>query len=139
MSSAVDHGDDPLAEAVVGLADDDGVADTRVGLEGGLDGGDRDVLAAPDDDVLEAAGDGDPAVVVDRGPVAGVEPAVGEGGLGGLGVVVADAQLGAADQELVVLAEAELDRTRRPAVVVAAPLGRVAAWAVATVGASVDP
>ncbi len=33
----LDHGDDPLAEAVVGLADDDGVADRGVGLEGGFD------------------------------------------------------------------------------------------------------
>ena len=124
-SSAVHHGDDPLAEAVVGHR--------RRRRRGGPTGGPRGWprrrrrrrSRPADDDVLQPAGDGDPALGVDRGPVAGAEPAVDEGGLGGFRIVIAGAQLGAADEELVALAESELDLARGPAIGVAAPLGRV--------------
>src|SRR4029077_16393914 len=64
----------PLAQARIGLADDDRVTDVGVGLQQLLDLGDADVLAAPDDHVLLAAGDVDRAVARDRGEVAGAEP-----------------------------------------------------------------
>ena len=49
----------------------------RVRFELVLDLRGRDVLAAPDDHVLEAADDREPAVAVERREVAGAEPAVG--------------------------------------------------------------
>ena len=62
-----DEGDDPLAQAVVGPADGHGLAHGGMGLEHRLDLGGGDVLAAADDHVLDAAHDGEPAVV-DRSP-----------------------------------------------------------------------
>ena len=49
--------------------------DVGMGLEHALHLGGRDVLAAADDDVLDAADDREPAVGVDGGEVAGAEPA----------------------------------------------------------------
>ena len=44
--AGLDDGGDPLAPALVGHADDDGVEHGRVGLEGGLDLLGEDLLAA---------------------------------------------------------------------------------------------
>ena len=79
----------------------------------------------------------EPAVGVDRGEVAGAEPAVGVERLGVLrGVEVADAHLGTADEQLAVV-DAQLDRPiacRRAC----ARSARRPCWSM-IVGASVDP
>src|SRR5262249_61597582 len=60
-----------------------------------------DLLAAPVDDLLQAPGEGDVAVLVHDALVAGAEPAVHEGLAVGLGVVlVAGHDVGAADGDL---------------------------------------
>ena len=74
---ALDERHDPFAHQRVGLADRDRVADVGMGFEHLLDLGGADVLAAADDDVLEAADDLERAVGVERREVAGAEPAVG--------------------------------------------------------------
>src|SRR5207244_12882676 len=66
-----DERDHPLPEAVVGAPDRDRLADVGVGLEHALDLGRGDVLAAADDDVLEAAHDREPPLVVDGAEVPG--------------------------------------------------------------------
>ena len=65
----------PLAHEPVGVADRDGLRHRGVALEHRLDLGRRDVLAAADDQVLDAAHDAEPTVV-DGGEVAGAEPSV---------------------------------------------------------------
>ncbi len=69
---------DLLAEPFVGHADDRGFGDVRVLVQRGFDLGGVDVLAAADDDVLQAVDDVEVAVGVETAEVAGVEPAVGE-------------------------------------------------------------
>ena len=64
-----------------------------------LDIEDRHVLAAADDDVLDAAVDADVALVVHVGHVAGVEPTLGVERLHVLALVVAEAHLRAAHLE----------------------------------------
>src|SRR5581483_10670819 len=95
-----DEGADALAEPGVGVPDRYRVADERVRLQHALHLGRGDVLAAPDDDVLDAADDRQPAVGVHRRQVAGAEPAPRDGGTGLLRVRIADEQLGAAQPEL---------------------------------------
>ena len=69
-----------------------------------------DVLAAPDDDVGDAVGDGEVAVVVEHADVAGAVPAVVVEGRGGqLGVGVAEAAVRAPAEDLAVVVEPELD------------------------------
>ena len=80
----------------------------------------------------------EPAVGVERGEVAGAEPAVGVERVGVLvGVEVADAHLGAADEQLAVV-DAQLDLADRCPSCVCGCRG-VGAVLVAIVGASVDP
>ena len=64
-------------EVPASVADDDGLADQRIGREIGLDVLGRDVLAVRgDDQVLLAPGDAQVAVIVERAEVAGTQPAV---------------------------------------------------------------
>ena len=70
-----DERGDHLAPLVVGDADDGDLGDGRVAEDGVLHLDRGDVLAAGDDHVLLAVGDGQVAAVVDRAAVAGVEPA----------------------------------------------------------------
>lgn len=74
-----------------------------------LQDGRGNVLAARgDEDVLLAAGDGEVAVVVERAEVAGGEPVVGEGGVGGDRVVPVGAEDDAAlDEHLAVVGDAD--------------------------------
>ncbi|GHI63489.1 hypothetical protein Saso_51390 [Streptomyces asoensis] len=72
-----DHpGDGHLAEGVVGHAGDRDVGHALGHTQCGLDLVGVDVLTAADDDVLEAAADGEVAGFVAPGQVAGAEPAV---------------------------------------------------------------
>ena len=66
------HRADLFAVALVGDADDGGFGDVGVLVERGLDLGRVDVLAAPDDDVLQAVDDVEVALVVEAAEVAGV-------------------------------------------------------------------
>ena len=77
--AGLDHGGDPLAPAVVGHADDDGVEDGGVGLERGLDLLGEDLLAAGVDALRAAAEQGDRAVGLEDGHVAGQRVAVAVG------------------------------------------------------------
>ena len=67
----LDEGGHALAHEGVGVPDGHGVADVGVRLERGLHLGGRDVLAAPDDHVLQAAHDAQPPSLstVARSPV----------------------------------------------------------------------
>src|ERR671910_3573301 len=98
---------DTFTEARVGLADDGGLANVWMRLEDAFHLGGGDVLAGPDDDVLHAADDREPAVGVDGGEVAGAEPALPDGGAGRLGVRVAHEQLRAAQPQLARVAVGE--------------------------------
>ena len=49
-------------------------------FEDALDLGGRDVLARSDDDVFDPSDDGEPAVSVDGGEIAGAEPAAADRG-----------------------------------------------------------
>src|SRR6516225_1472507 len=80
----LDPGTQLLAVFDVGHADDLGVEDVGVGVEELLDLPRVDVLPAPDDHVLDPAGDVDVPVGVHHGQVAGVHPAGGVDRLGGL-------------------------------------------------------
>ncbi len=140
VGRADDERGDPLAHEFVGIADRDRVAHVGMRFELVLDLGGRDVLAAPDDDVLQAADDREPAVVVERREVAGAEPAVGVERVGVVrGIEIADAHLGPAHAQLAV-DDAQLDLADRVPVVQPRGVGRRRPTAlVATVGASVDP
>ena len=76
-----------LAPPRVGLGDHRGGEHRGMAVEHVLDLERRDVLAARDDDVLGAVLDLEVAVGVHHGEVAGMEPAAGEGRLGGLRVL----------------------------------------------------
>ena len=65
---------DNLAVMLIGEGDDDGAADRRVGDETLLNLERINVLTAADDDVLEAAGDGAVAVLIEDGLVSRMEP-----------------------------------------------------------------
>ena len=93
----LDDADDRLAEAVVGHADDDGVAHGRVRLQHLLDLLGEHLLAARVDAHRPAAEEVDRAVGVDRGEVAGDAPAASvddaeRGRRLGVVLVVADGQ-----------------------------------------------
>src|SRR5690348_11053830 len=60
----------PLAEPLVGIADDGDLLDGGMLEQQTLDLDDRDVLAAADDDVLRAARDADVAVVIQAREIA---------------------------------------------------------------------
>ena len=64
-----------------------------------LDLDDRHVLAAADDDVLDAAVDADVALIVDVGEIAGVEPTLGVERLHVRALVVAETHLRAAHHQ----------------------------------------
>ena len=96
-----DTGDDVLGAILAGAADDGDVFDVRVGAHGLLDLVRVHVEAAGDDDLLDARHQTDEAVGLHDGHVAGAEPAVVEGLLGGLWVVeVAGEHLRAAREQL---------------------------------------
>ena len=73
-----DVGDDALAPAVVGRADDRDLAHARRAREHVLDLDRMDVLAARDDHVVDAADDPEVAVLVEPADVARVVPAVAD-------------------------------------------------------------
>ena len=88
-----------FAVARVGHPDDRGFGDGGVLVERGLDLGGVHVLAAADDDVLQAVDDVQVSVLVEPAHVAGSEPAVvGQRGRGRLGVVEVAAEHGRAPQ-----------------------------------------
>ena len=111
------------------VADDERLRDVLRRLEVVLEVLRGDVLAAGrDDDVLLAVGDRDEPVRVDLGDVAGVQPAVRVEHLGRrLGILVVAREDGvAADQQLAVLGDPELEPGQRRADRSEAPaLGRV--------------
>ena len=72
-----DEGAGALAEALVGHGHDRHLGDRGVGVEQLLDLGHRHLLAAAVDDVLDAPGDPQLPVAVERGEVAAAIPAVG--------------------------------------------------------------
>ena len=75
LAGADDRGG-PLAQAVVGGGDDAHLGHPVEAGQELLDLAGADVLAAPDDDVGEAVGDGEVALVVEHPDVAGVVPAL---------------------------------------------------------------
>jgi len=87
-----DIGADSFAEDLVGDRHRRTESDARVGVDLVLDLRRRDVLSAPDDEVGDAPGDGEVAVVIDGAQVAHEHPAVGgvEPGVGPL-VEIAEA------------------------------------------------
>ena len=107
--------DDERGEVVAAVADDDGLLDQLMASErelGDARGG-RDAGAGRDQVAL-AAGDRDEAVLVDGAEVAGVQPAVDEVRAGGVVVaVVAEEHVGALDEQLAVIGEAQLDAGER--------------------------
>ena len=116
-----------------------GLRDPAGLLEVVLEVGRREVLAARgDDDVLLAAGDRDEAVGVDRAEVAGVQPAVVDRAERRVVVLVVAAEdVRAADQQLAVVGDLDLDAGQRLA-------DRAELWSsgrevVATVEVSVIP
>ena len=104
-----DEGTDRLAPLVVWQADDGDLGDGVVGEQDLFDLLGIDVLATPDDHVLQATFDRAVATVVHGGEIAGVEPAVGVDGLrSAVGhVVVAVHHLVAASDELTGRADRE--------------------------------
>ena len=64
-----------LAEMLVRHADHGAIEHRREGVHHLLDLGRRDVLAAADDEFLQPPGDGEEAVLVALGEIAGVVPA----------------------------------------------------------------
>ena len=96
---------DGLTPLGVGHTDDGGFGDGGVLDEGVFDLDRRDVLAAGDDDVLLAVGDGEVAVVVDPPAVTGVEPSVADdlGGVCGLLPVAAEDGVAAGEDLAVVV------------------------------------
>ena len=101
----LDDGAAHLAEALVGDADHGHVLDGGVSREEVLDLDGVDVLAAHDDDVLLAVDQPDETVIVHARHVAGEEPTIVQGLLGGLGIVVVAAHdAGALDPQLAGLA-----------------------------------
>ncbi len=96
-----DRGADLFAEAVVGHPEHAALGHGVVFEDRGLDLGAVDVLATAQHHVLGAVDDVDEPVVVHAGDVAGVQPPVGDGLGGGLGLVqVALDDLGALDPQL---------------------------------------
>lgn len=91
------------------VADDYALAYRGAAAEAVLEDGGRDVFAAGgDEDVLLAAGDGEVAVLVEGAEVAGREPFVGQGGVGGGGVVPVRVEDDAAlDEDLAVVVDAD--------------------------------
>ena len=79
------EGLDRLAPFLVGHADHRDLGHRRVRAKRVLDLDRRDILAAGDDHILLAIGDGDVAVAVHRAAVASVEPTVLDRGFGCLG------------------------------------------------------
>ena len=106
-----------LAEALVGRGHDADLGDRVEAHQQLLDLLGADVLAAADDDVGDAVGDREVAVVVEHADVAGaVPPVVVEDRRGQRGVDVADEAVRAPAQDLAVLVEADLDAGQRVAV-----------------------
>jgi len=88
-----DEGAGAFSQPRVGIADQRGREHRRVLEQQVLDLDDRHVLAAADDDVLDAAVDADVALVVQIGEVAGVEPPAGVERLDVASLVVAERHL----------------------------------------------
>ena len=104
-----DGGVDFFAVLDVGNAEADGIFDGGVLGENGVDLEGRYLFAAAVYQLLEAAGDAEVAEGVDEALVPGTEPAIGEGGGVGLGVVaVAVHDVGALDDDLAALATREV-------------------------------
>src|ERR1700741_4198946 len=74
----LDEGGDHLAQSLVGQADDGDLTHRRVKRQTALDLDGRDVLAAADDHVVDAAGDEEIAILIDVSGVASEIPAVAE-------------------------------------------------------------
>ena len=115
---ADDHGDDPLAPLGVGDTEDLGVGDEEVLAEPPGDGGDRDLHAAADDHVVDAADDLQASVLVEAAGVGGEEPAVDDGLGGQPGVVgVVAEERGTGDAHASLGADRHADPVERHAVV----------------------
>ena len=85
-----------LAEAGVGSRHDRDFGNLGERGDRRFDLGRRDVLAAPNDDVVHAVGDGEEAVGIEHAHVAGAIPTVGvEHGRGEVGIRVTRAEVGA--------------------------------------------
>ena len=111
------HRDDALTEALVGRRDHDRLGHLRHGQQRLFDLDGADVLAAADDDVGLAVGDGQVAVVVQHADVAGVVPAVVVEGLRRqLGIEIAEAQIRSPAEDFAVGGEPDLDARTRVAV-----------------------
>ena len=113
-----DDGDDAFAPFVVGHPDHAHVFDVGMAQQHAFDLGRADVHAARDHEVLQPVDDDEPAAVVVRADVAGVEPAVAVEHLGGaLGVeAIAAHHHRAPHQDLVVGAEPHVGARDRDAV-----------------------
>src|SRR5690606_37895856 len=111
------HGGGAFAEARIGRGDHDGLGDGGHAEQHLLHLQRADVLAAADDQVGLAVGDGQVAVVVEHTDVAGVVPAVVIEGPGGQRVVgVTQAEVRSAGEDLTVLGDADLHAGARIAV-----------------------
>ena len=98
-----------LTEAVVGSGDHDRFGDRGHAHQNLFDLERADVLAAANDDVGLAVGDGQIAVVVEHADVARAIPAVAvEGCAVSLVIGVAEAEIGTATEDLAVVAEPDL-------------------------------
>jgi len=87
----------------IGFGDDGGLADAGLVEEELLDFARVDVEAGDDDEVGLTAGESEVAVRGEGAEIAGAEPAIGEGGGGGLGAApIAGEDIGAADIDLAV-------------------------------------
>ena len=118
---ADDDRDELLAPLGVGHAEDLGLLDLEVLAEPLGDEGERDLHPAADHDVVDAADDLEPAVVVEATLVGGEEPAVLDRGRRqlGVGLVVAE-ERGPGDPDAAAVAEGDADPVEGHAVVDAA-------------------
>ena len=136
---AAHEGAGVLSEAGVGGGDHRDLDHPREKQEPLLHLGGADVLAAADDDVLLAVGEGQ-VLAVEHADVAGGEPAVAvDAGVGQRGIEISREQVWSARHDLprlagrqvhaVIVDDADLDAGERSAVAVEAPVGRVAGGA----------
>ena len=97
---------DQRADEGLRIPHNNGLGDDRAGRNRVLQRCGTDVLSTRgDDDVLFPAGDEDEAIVVDRGQIAGMQPAVGidHAAVKALAAIVSNEDVGTLDQQLVVI------------------------------------
>src|SRR6185312_15274174 len=91
-----DECDDPFTQPVVGPTHHDRLLDAGMQLEGPLDLRRRDVFTAPDDQLLEPPGDGQPTLVIHHAEIAAAEPTPVHGRRRLLGVGIPGEEFGSA-------------------------------------------